>query len=335
MSEPITVVGGGLGGAMTALLLAKKGQQVRVLEGRPDFRKEEHQDVDGNRLANAVKRSINLALSYRGICALKAAGVWDKLNSSGTLIPMRGRVIHMLNGSIVFQPYGIGDQAIYSVSRTDLNRLLLDELDQLPNCDMRFGFQTTDINRQGVVTTRSSNGEHKFPSRFVIGADGVYSASRRSLQKLARVDLSITHITSGYKELSMPSKLGLKRARGEHVDPEEKDDFILPQWDGLHIWPRHDHQLMLIALPNPDYTFTCTLFAPFDGPNGVASLKEEGEILNLFQRHFPDVIPLVPDLCEQFRTAPHSPLLSVHCRPWNFENKLVILGDAGQYPQRS
>lgn len=296
---------------MCALMFAQRGLKVRIIESRDDFRKEAKAGADEvdsvtGKLRNTIKRSINLALSYRGIKALERVNLFEKVKD--TLIEMKGRCVHDMRGNIELQPYGTGDQAIYSISRADLNRLLLDELDKHPNVEMLFDCKVKNVKPDGTVVTAD---DKQLPSRFVVGADGAYSTVREFLRRNGRVDFSMQYITHGYKELTIPAKEG---------------QFALDKPHGLHIWPRQE--FMLIGLPNPDKSFTCTLFAPFEGPEGLDSIKTPEQVMAYFKKYFPDAIPLMPDLINDFLTSPASPLLTVRCKPWNLKDKIVLIGDA-------
>ena len=297
---------------MAALLLSQLGYSIRLLEFRPDIRTSSttyKDDVPGHlgRLVVSNKRSVNLALSHRGICALKAAGVFSRLEPS--LIPMHGRVMHSVDGSLSYQPYGHDEQAIYSINRQDLNALLLDELDKQPGVTMLFNTKVSSINKDGDIVSQTGQ---VLPSLFTIGADGAYSAVRESMRRVMRMDFSMDYISCGYKEL--------------HIPATASGDYALPHPNGLHIWPRKD--FMLIALPNPDKSFTCTLFAPFTGPDGLDHINSEEEVMAYFRQYYPDVIPLAPTLLEDYQSSPTSALLSVRCRPWTYKGKVVLLGDA-------
>ena len=308
----VNIVGAGLAGCMAALLLAQQGYAIRLVEYRPDIRTASNtykDDVPGHlgRLVVSNKRSVNLALSHRGICALKAAGIFDRIEAS--LIPMHGRVMHSVDGTLSYQPYGHDDQAIYSINRQDLNALLLDELDKQPAVHMLFNTKVSSVNKDGDIATQSGE---VLPALFTIGADGAYSALRESMRRTMRMDFSMQYISCGYKEL--------------HIPPTASGDYALPHPNGLHIWPRND--FMLIALPNPDKSFTCTLFAPFTGPDGLDHINTADEITAYFRHYYPDVIPLAPTLLEDYQSSPTSALLSVRCRPWTYKGKVVLLGDA-------
>ena len=297
---------------MAALLLAQQGYSIRLLEFRPDIRTSSatyKDDVPGHlgRLVVSNKRSVNLALSHRGICALKAAGIFDRLQPS--LIPMHGRVMHSVDGTLSYQPYGHDDQAIYSINRQDLNALLLDELDKQPSVSLLFNTKVSAVNKDGDIVSQSGE---VLPSQFTIGADGAYSAVRESMRRLMRMDFSMQYISCGYKEL--------------HIPATPSGEYALPHPNGLHIWPRNE--FMLIALPNPDKSFTCTLFAPFTGPDGLDHINSSEEVMAYFRQYYPDIIPLAPTLLEDYQSSPTSALLSVRCAPWTYKGKVVLLGDA-------
>lgn len=313
---PINIVGAGLAGSMAALVLAQCGEQIRLIEARPDFRITDNDSTDAisGYLSNSLKRSLNLALSYRGMCALRSAGLLDKLQS--IIIPMTGRYMHPIGATnsndYVYQPYGKGDEAIYSVTRTGINKVILDELDSLENVELIFNEKVLQIDEDATLTTNRAS----YIGKWVIGADGAYSQVRNALRRFTRMNFSMQYISHGYKELSIP--------------PTAANQFAIEPHSGLHIWPRGD--FMLIALPNPDNSFTCTLFAPFTGNDGLDSLARanDNELLNYFQRYFPDIIPLIgkSELISQFRTSPNSALLTVKCDPYHYSNKLLLIGDA-------
>lgn len=319
----VCICGAGLAGTMAAALLAQRGFEVDVYEKRPapDLDQEGKADV----AQSALKRSINLALSQRGMEALAAVGLLDKAMESAIRMPCR--VIHQEGSSMAIkQPYGKPHEAIHSVSRQLLNTLLLQKARSSSSVRFHFGHSLVSANRDGTCVFRrdgdgdsSSSGQQLVEGRFdlVIGADGAYSAVRESMLKQARVSFSRTYIAHGYKELCIPAKVG---ADGHPC-------FALADHEGLHIWPRG--AFMLIALPNPDCSFTATLFAPYFGPDGFNSLDETNakEVEAYFRRRFPDVVPLIPDVFKEFRDNPVGSLVTVRVDPWNV-GSLLLLGDA-------
>ena len=286
MTNPITIAGAGLAGSLLALFLARRGLDVVVLESRPDLRK-----VD-----IAAGRSINLALANRGISALRAAGVMDRVEP--LLIEMRGRMLHSRTGETSLSPYGqTAEEVIYSVSRGALNGVLLDAAEATGRVDLRFG--------------------HAWPNapgsdaRPLIGADGGGSAVRHSLVERHGVHSSEQLIEHGYKELTMPA-VGGRHAMERHA---------------LHIWPRGG--FMLIALPNLDGSFTVTLFLPMTGgDNSFASLTDGIAAEGFFEREFPDALALIPDLATEFVQHPVGRMGTVRAQPWRHDGEVVLLGDA-------
>ena len=306
MSPPkqrFTVLGAGLGGALMAVYLGRAGYEVEVYERRPDAR-----------AGKADRgRSINLAISTRGIHALRKVGLAEKVLEMA--VPMRGRMIHAPDGHLGFQPYSPdGEQAINSVSRQGLNNLLLDAAEALPNVRLHFEWRCTGVDIEtGVakVEDSASGAERTTPRGVLVGADGAFSAVRREMQRLDRFDYSQTFESHGYKELTMPAAAG-----GRHALPA----------NALHIWPRGGY--MLIALPNAEGSFTCTLFWPLEGPSSFASVKTGDDVRRFFETSFPDALPLLPDLAADWLANPIGSLVTVRCRPWRHRDRVVLLGDA-------
>lgn len=297
-----TIVGAGLVGSLLAIYLSKRGYNITVYERRPDMRK--------NRMS--AGRSINLALSDRGWRGLEGVGIDDEVRKIG--IAMKGRTIHNLDGTIGFQPYGKHHQANYSVSRGGLNCLLMD-IAEKQGVKFFFNERCTQVDLRNAVCT-FENGESKKVSEVksdrIFGTDGNFSASRLALQTSTdRFTYSQTYLDHGYKELT--------------ITPTAKGDFAMNA-DTLHIWPRGN--FMLIALPNLDKTFTCTLFFPFEGENSFATINTEEKVLKFFDEVFPDTIPLMPTLVEDYFRNPPASLTTIKCFPWSFEDKLLLLGDS-------
>ncbi len=301
MQKNVVIVGAGLVGSMLACYLSKRGHKVSVYEKRPDMR------VAGY----LGGRSINLALSHRGWKALKKIGLEEA--ASLIAIPMKGRMIHNLNGTTDFIPYGKEDQAIYSISRGDLNRIMVEEADKLPQVDFYFNQRCQAIDFEKNYLTFNDSMEERFTraqADVIFGADGAYSEVRYEMQKTPNFNISQQHEPYGYKELSIPA--GLK---GAHRLAE----------NALHIWPRGS--FMMIALPNLDGSFTVTLFAPFCGENSFEHLNTESEADAFFQKYFPDAVALMPAIKKDFFENPTSSLVTVKCYPWKFNNTCLI-GDA-------
>ncbi len=288
-------MGAGLVGSVLAAGLARRGHKVEVYEKRPDIRK----------AGNMGGRSINLALSERGWKALRLIGAEDRIRAEA--IPMYGRMIHDEKGKLTFQPYGVGDQAIYSVSRGGLNARLIDHAEKM---GVDFHFENACLSmdlREGIIELEETQ---LSTETVTFGADGAFSRIRQGMMRLDRFDYSQQYLRHAYKELSIP--------------PDEQGGWQIEK-NALHIWPRHS--FMLIALPNADGSFTCTLFAPFEGENSFEKLGTEEEVTRWFQRFFPDAIALMPSLLEDFFDNPTSSLHTVRCQPWNFD-KVALIGDA-------
>ena len=296
------IVGAGLVGALWSVFLAKRGYQVDAYERRSDFRQAGY--VGG--------RSINLALSERGWKAVEIAGIREKIEA--VAIPMPGRMMHGTDGSLTYQPYGHEGQAIYSVSRGGLNIELVRIADE--HEQVRFHFNQAclgvDLENSSVRFQDTRTGvEYTIESDLIFGTDGAFSPVRQSLQKLPRFNYSQQYIDYGYKELCIPAK----------PDGSHRMDT-----GALHIWPRG--QFMLIALPNVDGSFTCTLFLPFEGEVSFENLKTEGQVTAFFEKYFPDTLPLMPTYLEDFNENPTSALVTVRCNPWHYRHKVLLLGDA-------
>lgn len=296
-----TIVGGGLAGGVMANYLGRAGYDVRVYEKRPDQRKA---GIVGG-------RSINLALSVRGMHALEEIGVLDEVMKHA--VPMPGRMIHGVDGSLTFQPYGTHGEAINSVSRGGLNCILLDAAERYPNVQLVFDHKCVDIDLDTGETTYERLGGDvvKAPGAVVVGADGAFSPVRAKMQKLDRFDYSQTYLAHGYKELCIP--------------PADGGGWRMEK-NALHIWPRRSY--MMIALPNADGSFTVTCFWPFDGPNGFNGLRTRDDVMTYFREHFPDAVPHMPTLAEDYFANPSSSLVTVRCGPWYYRDRVVMLGDA-------
>ncbi len=299
----VAIVGAGLSGALLANLLGEAGYEIEVFEHRPDPRTKGF--LGG--------RSINLALSARGIHGLKRAGLAERVLAGA--IPMRGRMIHALSGSVTFQPYSKNPaDAINSVSRAALNIALLDGAARYDNVKYRFEHRCVDVDveRPSVTAIKGAGGRAvEFDADLVIGCDGAFSVVRGALQRLDRFAYSQSYLDHGYKELT--------------IRPTSTGDFAMSP-GGLHIWPRGGS--MMIALPNKDRSFTCTCFWPFTGPNSFDALRNEDEIRGFFNDRFPDAAPLMPTLVEDFQRNPIGSLVTVRCGPWYHRDTVVLVGDA-------
>lgn len=297
----ITLVGGGLAGSLVAVYLAKRGYEVNIYERRPDMRNVEI----------PAGRSINLALSTRGIDALKRVGLDQVVLDQA--IPMAGRMMHDEKGNLAYQPYGKDGQAINSVSRAHLNIQLLKLADEHENVNQFFNMrcQEVDIENSICKFLNEETGEMvEVDSDYILGSDGAYSPVRLKMMKNDRFDYSQSYTKSGYKELN--------------ITPTSDGDFAMDP-DSLHIWPRGN--FMMIALPNPDKSFTCTLFMPYDGDVGFDQINSDQEILDFMNTYFTDAVPLMPELLNDFKQNPVGSLVTVRCYPWHMK-KATLIGDA-------
>jgi kynurenine 3-monooxygenase len=301
-AETITLIGAGLNGPLLAIGLVRRGFRVKIYERRPDMR----------RVRISAGRSINLALSTRGIHALSQAGLWDEMRK--IIIPMKGRMMHSVTSELTFQPYGKDEaEVINSISRAELNIALMNAA-EAQGVEIMFQQRCTGIDlRTGTLRLRDEQtGESRIrESHVVIGCDGSASAIRSEMLKLNRFNYSQQYLDYGYKELTIPAGPG-----GEHV----------LETNALHIWPRGNY--MLIALPNVDGTFACILFLPFDGPDSFAQLDTHSDVSEFFRSRFPDVVPLMPDLANNFFTNPTGAMVTIKCSPWHVEGRALLLGDA-------
>jgi len=300
--QKIIIVGAGLVGSLLSIYLSKKGYKVKVYERFPDMRKKKI----------AAGRSINLALSDRGIKALEETGIMDEIRKIA--IPMHGRFIHHADGSTAFQPYGKQGQFINSVSRAELNKKLID-LAEKEGAEIFFNHKCEKIDwkKNEIIFENTTDSELRtLNSELIFGADGAYSAVRlQYMLQHDRFDYQQSYIDFGYKELNIPAG--------------EKGTFRMEK-NALHIWPRGNY--MLIALPNIDGSFTCTLFFPFEGETSFASLNTKEKVKLFFEQTFADAAPLMPSLENDFFDNPTSSLVTVKCFPWIREKKFALIGDA-------
>jgi len=293
--KKIAIVGAGLVGSLLSIYFSKLGAKVSVFERRNDMRK----DVE------SAGRSINLALSDRGIRALEEVGVKEEVLS--ITMPMYKRIMHSIEGNLTEQDYGKKGQAIYSVGRRDINCILMD-LAERKGVDILFSKQCLDIKFD--TTTLHFKDLDPLSFDFIFGADGAGSIVRKKMKNKFALKTEERFIDCGYKELTIPSD-----AEGNHIISS----------DALHIWPRGSY--MIIALPNLDGTFTCTLFFPMEGENSFSLLTNEKELLNFFNTNFSDLTPLIPDLSEQYFRNPLSPLGLVRSNSW-LEGNIALIGDS-------
>lgn len=302
-SQKVTLVGSGLVGSLMALYLAKHGYEVEVFERRPDMRTT---NIDAG-------RSINLALSTRGIYALHQVGLEKEVLELA--IPMLGRMIHALNGETNLQRYGRDDsEYINSISRGDLNKLLMNRAEETGKVKIHFNKNVTSIDfKKRIVYFIDEVAQERGKAEYniLIGTDGSASVLRDKISKYANAELTEEYLNYSYKELIIPAG-----ANGT---------FLLNK-NALHIWPRG--KFMLIALPNLDGSFTATLFLPQSGNNSFEQLKTHKAVDAFFAEHFSDVVPLFSNLAEEFFAHPIGRMITVKCEPWNYKNQVLLMGDA-------
>ena len=304
MEKKITILGAGLVGSLLAIYLGKRGFKVEIYERRGDMRSEEI----------IAGRSINLALSDRGWKGLHGVGLEDEIRKIA--IPMQARYVHNENGSVSKQAYGKEGQAIYSVSRGELNKRLMTLAEENGNVKIHFNQFCNHVDLKNKTLSFSSGpSDNRQLSTanydILFGADGAFSSLRYAMQFLDRFDYSQHYIEHGYKELNIPAG---------------KNGEWLMEKNFLHIWPRHS--FMLIALPNLDRSFTCTLFFPFEGEPSFSSLKNENDVEQFFTKYFPDAISLMPTYKKDFFNNPTSSLVYIKCFPWSYEDNACLIGDA-------
>lgn len=302
MKNPkVTIVGAGLVGSLFSCFLAKRGYTVDVFERRQDMRK-----------ANiSAGRSINLAMSTRGWTALEKAGLRELMEPMA--IPMYSRMIHQADGTIDVQAYGKEGEAIYSISRGGLNKLMMQVAEEEPNVNFHFNKKCLDIDfedTKAIFQDLETKETIETNSDLIFGADGAFSAVRYDMQKTDRFSFSQSYLKHGYKELEIPAG-----ANGEHRIPTNH----------LHIWPREG--FMLIALPNLDGSFTMTLFMAFEGKYSFENLQTDDQVKAFFETHFPTAIEHMPDYLEDWHKNPTSSLATVKADPW-VHNRVCLLGDA-------
>jgi len=294
----IAIIGGGPAGSLLAILLARRGLAPLVIERGRRF----------SYSAPRGGRSINLALASRGIAALRRAGVEAEV--ARLLIPMRGRMVHDLDGAQRFLPYGQREtEEIYSVSRATLNTLLYELAAQRHGVDYRFGEQCVGVDADGTPLVDAGGGPRRLEADIVLAADGAGSEVRRALVARGAITAREELLDHGYKELTLGARGG---------------EFALSP-NALHIWPRGG--FMLIGLPNPDRTFTATLFLPHRGEPSFASVATK-QARAFFEREFADAVPLISALERDYTEHPVGLLGTVHCRPWSFANRVLLVGDA-------
>jgi kynurenine 3-monooxygenase len=308
------LIGSGLAGGLLAAYLGRRGHDVDLYERRADPR-------EGNIVGG---RSINLAISTRGIHALEQIGIAE--DALQNAIPMRGRMIHDKSGALHFAPYDVDPKkCINSIGRAALNTTVIEAAQRHPNVRVHFNHKCTGVDidsatanletsavAAGVSPANSDSQIISAQGDAVIGVDGAFSAVRKSMESnIAKFQYDESYLPHGYKELTIP--------------PGPDGSWRMEQ-NALHIWPRKS--FMMIALPNPDGSFTCTLFWEFEGPRSFATTKTDHDVRRFFDEEFPDAVPLMPTLLDDFRNNPTGSLVTIRCAPWFYRDKVCLVGDA-------
>jgi kynurenine 3-monooxygenase len=308
------LIGSGLAGGLLAAYLGRRGHEVDLYERRTDPR-------EGNIVGG---RSINLAISTRGIHALEQIGIADEALRHA--IPMRGRMIHDKSGQLHFSPYDVDpNKCINSIGRAALNTTVIEAAQRYPNVRVHFNHKCIDVDLDtatahletspvaaGVSPANSENQIISAHGDAVIGVDGAFSAVRQSMQmQISGFEYDESYLAHGYKELT--------------ILPGSEGSWQMEK-HALHIWPRKS--FMMIALPNPDGSFTCTLFWEFEGRRSFATTKTDEDVRRFFGEEFRDAVPLMPTLLEDFRQNPTGSLVTIRCAPWYYRDKVCLVGDA-------
>jgi kynurenine 3-monooxygenase len=296
------LIGSGLAGGLLAAYLGRRGHEVNLYERRADPR-------EGNIVGG---RSINLAISTRGIHALKKIGIAD--DALRNAIPMRGRMIHDKSGTLHFAPYDVDPKnCINSIGRAALNATVIEAAQRHANVRVHINHKCIGVDIDSAIAhLETAKGAVTERGDAVLGVDGAFSAVRKSMQNaIAGFQYDESYLAHGYKELTIP--------------PGADGSWQMEK-NALHIWPRKS--FMMIALPNPDGSFTCTLFWEFEGPRSFATTKTEGDVHRFFEEEFPDAVPLMPTLLEDFRNNPTGSLVTIRCAPWFYRDKACLVGDA-------
>jgi kynurenine 3-monooxygenase len=302
MPAKFVLVGSGLAGGLLAAYLGRRGYDVDLYERRTDPR-------EGNIVGG---RSINLAISTRGIHALEQIGIADE--ALRYAIPMRGRMIHDKSGTLHFAAYDVDPRkCINSIGRASLNAAVIEAAQRYPNVRVHFNHRCTDVDlAEAECHLETETGKLTARGDAVIGVDGAFSAVRASMQRnINNFQYDENYLAHGYKELTIP--------------PAPDGSWRIEK-NALHIWPRKS--FMMIALPNPDGSFTCTLFWEFEGSRSFATTKTDDDVRRFFGEEFPDAVPLMPTLLEDFKNNPTGSLVTIRCAPWYYRDRVCLLGDA-------
>lgn len=300
--KKITIIGAGLTGSLLAILLGKRGHEVTIYERNPDAR------------TSPLKsgKSINLTLCKRGLNALEKSGLGAEIHSLSSRA--YGRFLHLENKKSEIQLYGNHNESLYSISRHALNCLLISAAEKTPGVKIQFNTKCLeyDINNSTISIENDNQSTSYIPFELLIAADGVYSKIRQQMQKSQGFNYSQYYSKHSNKELTIPADKAIEYKLAQNY---------------LHIWPRNE--CMLIGFPNPDKSFTCHLQIPIkDHKISFNKIDSEENLFSVFTELFPDAIPLMPNLADDFFNNPEIPMLTVRCSPWNVSDKILLIGDA-------
>jgi kynurenine 3-monooxygenase len=301
-TQHVAVIGGGLAGSLFALELAQRGHRVDVYERRSDPRLRRGEEG----------RSINLGLSKRGITALGEIGLLDEVLA--VAVSMEGRVIHGPDGSQRFQPYGKNRQEVlHSIDRNELNDMLLDRAEAHPAVTLHFEHRcvAVDASKREITLERADGATIRINPDWIVGADGAFSRVREEMQRGQRANFSKEFLEWGYKELNLPA------------NPDGTSQLRL---HALHVWPRG--HCLIVSHANRNGSHTLTLFLPFEGPDSFETVRTPAQVEALFAKYFPDLVPLLPHLIEQWQTHPTGSLVTTKTAPWHLGDWIVLVGDA-------
>ena len=300
--QHVAIAGAGLAGTLLAIALARRGYRVDIYE--------RHLDPRGAR--TDLGRSINLALSVRGSRALKQVGLLEAVLANA--VPMKARAIHSPAGEVAYQPFGRNaDEYLSAIERHTLNRVLLDAAEAEARIGLHFNQRLRGVDFSTMTLTledRSTGSTQQRSCQRLVAADGAYSAVRTAMVSAGLAEFAVGVLDFGYKELP--------------VSVEQAHDMRL---ECLHLWPRRSFSM--IANPNPDRSFSCTLFMAHDGREpSFGRLKEAGDVQALFRQHFPDAFERMPSLATDFFARPTGGIPTVSGGPWHVEDKVLLIGDA-------
>ena len=301
-NKQVCIVGAGLVGSMLSIYLAQKGFNVDLYEKRPDIRKIY---LGGN-------RTIAMSISNRGFKALEGIGLAEKVRQ--TSLPKFGRMVHLKDGSTYYQQYGREGDSINTVNRSQLNSILIDKAVETHKVNVFFETRCVDIKpEEGLVILQNEiSGEHfSHNYKWIIGADGINSGVRYILEQNLGFESKLTTLNYGYKDLNIPSD-----KNGNHILDKHC----------VHIWPNED--ILLVGLPSHKGIFSCNLFMRYEGKSSLEETKNKKDLEDLFQKFFPSVIPIMPELFDDYFNKPESRIETVKCKQWNYSDKVLLIGDA-------